>query len=118
MGSPKPKSSGVSLIWPRHEKIELPVGGCGGISSLKSLFPLRIVESGFPVLQKLKMTHGRSSVNTGSSIGVLHGNEDELSLAGSFVEDSSRIAVAVAFAIGMNVDHDGIPQSRRVLLGT
>lgn len=105
----------MKLLW--NEEVEFPVGGCGCISSLKLLLPLGIIEPGLPVFQKLEVTHGRAAVNAGSSIGVLHRDEDELGMAGSFVEDGSRVPVADADTIGMNIDHDGVPQCRGVIVG-
>ena len=61
------------------------------------------------------MTHCRSTVDAGSSIGVFHGDQDELGMTGSLVENGSRITMAFAYAIGMDIDNDGIPQGRGVL---
>lgn len=83
---------------------------------LKPPLPLGIVEAGISVFQKLEVTQSRSTVNAGSSVGVFHGDQDELGMTGSFVENGSRVAMANAFAISMDIDNDGILQGRGVIV--
>ena len=72
----------------------LPAFEFGFFSGTQLLQPLVVIEADIAGGQEFVVAHDGSTVSAGGAVGMLDGDEHELSSAGGFMQDGTGVEVA------------------------